>query len=110
MKFFEKALALLADLVGEEGNAFEILFLGEVDDIVNELRSVALAAEFGMNDDILNAAIAHILFSILPETYSYHIMQDIMNDRASTCCQCQTSFLSSNIEKHVGIFTALYIA
>ena len=28
---------------------------------------------------------------------------------ASTCCQCQTSFLSSSIEKHVGIFILLYI-
>src|SRR5690606_10553652 len=49
----KEALALRADLVGEESDALEVFALREIDHILDQLRSVPLTAEVRMDDDIL---------------------------------------------------------
>jgi len=52
--FFEKLLGFRADAVGEQGDAFEILTLGEVRHVIDQHRAIALSAVVWVDDHVLH--------------------------------------------------------
>lgn len=50
----EEGLGLRAELVGEEGDAFEPPLFGKFDDVIDEERAVSLAAVIGVDHDVFH--------------------------------------------------------